>query len=103
MNIKELSLKIPILYYTSYLEETVLFVPNRFLLTIQTFLKKNIEYNYTLLSCISGVDFLSKNYRFCVVYELLSLFYNSRIRLKCFIYKDDFIESCTNIYCNGGW
>jgi NADH:ubiquinone oxidoreductase subunit C len=103
MNIKNLSLKIPVIYYTTSLESSVLFIPSYYLLIAQNYLKKNIEHNYTLLSCISGIDFLSKNYRFCVVYELLSILYNTRLRLKCFIYKSDFIESCTNIYCNGGW
>ena len=47
--------------------------------------KKHFGYQYQLLTCISGVDFLDKNYRFSVVYDLLSLTFNSRIRIKVLV------------------
>ena len=40
-------------------------------------LKNHINYQYSLLSCISGVDFLTRYYRFNVAYDLLSLTYNN--------------------------
>ena len=46
--------------------------------------KQHIGTLCTLLSCISGVDFLEKTYRFCVVYHLLSLKFNKRLNLKVF-------------------
>jgi NADH dehydrogenase (ubiquinone) Fe-S protein 3 len=38
-----------------------------------------------MLTCISGVDYPNNTYRFQVVYELLSLKFNARTRVKCFV------------------
>jgi NADH/F420H2 dehydrogenase subunit C len=66
-------------------------------------LKKHINFQYNILTCISGVDFISLNYRFCVVYELLSLSYFSRIRLKVFVNEITSIESAISVYTNADW
>lgn len=67
------------------------------------FLKNNIGFQYKLLSCISGVDLLKKSYRFIVSYELLSLTFNSRIRIKVFTEDYAFIPSIISIYRNANW
>ena len=36
-------------------------------------LKLHFGYQYQMLTCISGVDFLGKDYRFSVVYDLLNI------------------------------
>jgi NADH/F420H2 dehydrogenase subunit C len=72
--------------------------------------EKNKNYNdfmhesiYNLLTCISGVDLLGKNYRFSIVYDFLSLLYNSRLRVKIFIDEVSFVPSCMDIYINADW
>jgi NADH/F420H2 dehydrogenase subunit C len=72
-------------------------------LVLLNFLKKHIGYQFNLLSCISGVDLLGKSYRFCVVYDLLSLTFNSRIRVKVFIDEVTFIPSIVDLYINANW
>jgi len=67
------------------------------------YLKYHIGLQYNLLSCISGVDFLSKNYRFSIVYDLLSLTYNSRIRIKIFVNEITPVNSITNTFINADW
>jgi NADH/F420H2 dehydrogenase subunit C len=66
-------------------------------------LKKHINFQYNVLTCISGVDFISSGYRFGVVYELLSLSYSSRIRLKIFVNEITSVESAIAVYTNADW
>ena len=49
--------------------------------------KTSFGYQYHILSCISGVDFLGKDYRFSVVYDLLSLTFNNRLELKSLLMR----------------
>lgn len=73
------------------------------LISSLTVLKLHINYQFKQLSCISGVDLLGFKYRFCVSYELLSLSYNIKIRLKTFINEITPLMSATNIYLNSDW
>ena len=57
--------------------------PNLLLIFI-TFLKYHIHYQFEILTCISGVDYPYKLHRFKLVYELLSIRYNCRLRIKTF-------------------
>jgi len=56
-----------------------------------------------LLSCLSGVDFAFSNYRFAVVYDLISLVFNKRIRVKTFLKEGQFIDSVTSSFVNANW
>ena len=40
------------------------------------FMKHHFNYQFKMLTCISGVDYPNNAYRFQVVYELLSLKFN---------------------------
>lgn len=71
-----------------------------FLLTV---FKKHFYYQYSLLSCISGVDLLKTNHRFFVAYDLLSLVFNTRIRVKVFLDEYDSIPSVCSIFVNANW
>jgi NADH/F420H2 dehydrogenase subunit C len=56
-----------------------------------------------MLSCISGVDFLGKDYRFSVVYDLLSLTFNTRLRVKVFVNEVTSVPSCVDTFINANW
>jgi NADH dehydrogenase (ubiquinone) Fe-S protein 3 len=56
-----------------------------------------------MLSCISGVDLVSNTNRFVVVYELLSLTYNSRIRVKVFVDEKEKLRSICALFINSNW
>ncbi len=66
-------------------------------------LKAHINYQYKILTAISGVDLIGKKYRFAVVYELLSLTFNSRIRVKLFMDEISSGVSISNLYINANW
>jgi NADH:ubiquinone oxidoreductase subunit C len=67
------------------------------------FFKNNILCQFKLLTCISGVDYPANKYRFKIVYELLSIRYNSRLRIK--IYNHELVpaNSCENLFPSAGW
>jgi len=67
------------------------------------FLKLDLNYQYSLLSCISGVDFLDKIYRFLISYELLSLSFNSRFRVKMFIQEHTLAKTSVDFFINANW
>lgn len=60
-----------------------------------------------MLSCISGVDFLStkigKSFRFGVVYDLLSLTFNTRVRIKIYLNEMSVISSTMHVFINANW
>jgi NADH/F420H2 dehydrogenase subunit C len=66
-------------------------------------LKNHIGYRAELLSCISGVDFLSNVYRFGVVYDFLSLKHNTRLRVKVFVNEITPVPSIINFYQSANW
>lgn len=98
--IQDLKKIVPILAYQRFVDEHSIVVSRDTLLFSLQCLKSHIGYQYTLLTSIAGVDFLGKDYRFCVVYELLSLNFNSRIRVKTFINEVTSVPSVIDIYVN---
>jgi len=99
--INELKKIIPLIHYSS--KENVLIISNTNVLFTLNTLKFHINFQYQLLSCISGVDFLGHRYRFGIVYDLLSLTFNSRLRLKIFVNEITPILSSTSIFINANW
>ena len=83
-------------------EKSIVVSPVSLLFTL-TLLKKHISYQYKLLSCISGVDLLGKAYRFVVVYDLLSLTFNSRLKVKAFVNEITFLPSSVGTFINADW
>lgn len=99
-NLKSL---IPVVATYSFKTETTLFFTKEQILFSIFFLKNHINLKFSILSCISGVDFLTSSYRFSIVYELLSISFNIRLRLKTFLNEISPIDSITPIFKNAGW
>jgi len=99
--VDELKQIVPIIHYIS--KENTIILSNTNLLLALNCLKLHINFQYSLLSCISGVDFLGHKYRFGVVYDLLSLTFNSRVRLKVFTNEITPVLSSTAIFLNANW
>ncbi len=102
-NFESIKTIMPVLSFYNLKKENTLVVLNSNLLFCLTFLKNHIGYQYKLLSCISGVDFLLKKYRFAVIYDLLSLTYNSRLRLKIFVNEITLVPSSVSVFINANW
>jgi|TARA_A100001035_G_C27728254_1_gene475485 NADH dehydrogenase (ubiquinone) Fe-S protein 3 len=98
-----LSKILPILTYQRINDEKIIVVSHEKLHFVLKCLKLHFGYQYHLLSSISGVDFLGKDYRFSVVYDLLSLTFNSRIRVKVFVNEITPLPSAVDIFINANW
>ncbi len=67
------------------------------------FLKYHSYSQYKILSDICGIDYPEKKTRFEVVYNLLSVAYNSRITVTTFVNEITPLKSITNIHSAAGW
>jgi NADH/F420H2 dehydrogenase subunit C len=104
---KQLNLKsfnfLPISIFQNILNENILIINKSFIIPIFFFLKKHFNFQYKILTSISGVDLLNSVYRFVVVYDLLSLLYNNRLRIKIYNSEFETILSLCNIYICANW
>ncbi len=83
-------------------EYSIVLTPNNLLLCFN-FLKKHLNYNYNLLSCISGIDIISSEHRFGDIYDLLSLKYNTRIKVKLFVNEVTSVPTSITVFKNANW
>ena len=83
--------------------EWIIIILSRHVPFIFKFLQKHINTRFTLLSSIAGVDFLGKDYRFSIVYDLLSTLYVQRLRVKVFVNELTSLPSITPIFINANW
>lgn len=83
--------------------EIVLTVHPKNVYNIIYFLKNNILCQYSCLSSIAGTDYPERENRFEVAYELLSLHYNRRIRIKTFVNEITPVQSITSIFPAANW
>ena len=94
---------IPFLIFQKVNDEPIIIVSNDKLVFSLTILKRHVACCFQMLSCISGVDLANEVNRFIVVYDLISLTYNSRLRVKVFVNETTPIESMVSIYINANW
>ena len=73
------------------------------LLPVMNFLKSHTAAEYTMVSDITAVDFPTKDQRFEVVYNLLSVRYNSRIRVKTYADEATPVPSITGLFEGALW
>lgn len=70
---------------------------------ILNFLKLSTFFQYNLLTSITGVDYLDRQNRFEIIYELLSIRYNSRINVKIFTNEIMPVRSIVPIFSAATW
>nr|QYB23156.1 NADH dehydrogenase subunit 9 [Nitzschia traheaformis] len=102
-NLKNITKTLPILKIQIHQKEISLLVKNEHLIPTLIFLKNHIKYQFKILTCISGVDYPSNKYRFKVVYELLSVKYNIRLRVKVLTDELTPVESCGSVFSAASW
>ena len=94
---------VPYIIYQKYNDEISLTISVNDAYFSLKCLKNHYNYKYSILSCISGVDLLGSTYRFCVVYDLLSITHNSRLRIKTYINEITSVQSLCYLYVNANW
>ncbi len=84
-------------------EELVLVAKTNEILTLMEFLKKNSGCQFTTLVDITAVDYPSREKRFDVVYHLLSMNLNQRVRVKTQIAEGDMVPSLVGLFPSANW
>ena len=70
---------------------------------VLSFLRDDSNCQFKVLIDICGADYPRRDPRFDVVYNLLSLTQNQRIRVKVMIDEDTPVPTATNVYSAAGW
>jgi NADH dehydrogenase (ubiquinone) Fe-S protein 3 len=83
--------------------DITLIVPHTLLFQVVTFLKLHTTTQYKVLSDITVVDFPEKEKRFEVVYNFLSVSYNTRIRVKTFVNEMTALPTISSIFPCSNW
>ena len=73
------------------------------LLFVLKSLKLHTNTQYSLLTAVSGVDYPFRKRRFEVVYDLLSVKFNSRIRVKTFVDEVTPLTSAVSVFPAATW
>ncbi len=83
--------------------EAILCVPPASILRVASFLRDDSNCLFQLLVDICGVDYPERAERFEVVYNLLSLKHNHRLRVKVPVGEGAPVPSIANIFSAAGW
>ena len=94
---------LPIKNISLFNNEICFIISKKYLKFVILFLKLNTFSQYKILSSITGVDFLFNKSRFEINYDLLSIKFNNRIRIKVYTDELDLIESCESVHLSSNW
>ena len=84
-------------------DELALTVRREVLLKVLKFLRDDQNCQFKQLVDVCGVDFPEREERFEVVYNLLSLKHNQRVRVKLSAGEDTPVDSATEIFSSANW
>lgn len=84
-------------------DELILFSTSQEIISLLTFLRDDANCFFKILSDICGVDYPDREKRFEVVYNLLSIRHNHRVRVKVACNENDFIPSATSVFSAASW
>ncbi len=83
--------------------EMLLHVPLNNIPQVLLFLRDDVRCQFKVLTDICGVDYPEHPQRFSVVYNLLSVKYNNRIRVKVSAGEEDLVPTATAIFSAANW
>eukprot|EP00944_MAST-04C_sp_MAST-4C-sp1_P009431 g9431.t1 len=92
------------IYEAQYvLGELCLVIDPSSVIEVLTFLRDHTSCQYKCLMDVTAVDYPERDARFEIVYNLLSVKYNSRIRVKTSVTELQPIDSATEVFPSAGW
>jgi NADH dehydrogenase (ubiquinone) Fe-S protein 3 len=89
--------------FSVWKDELCIYVPPSGVIPVMTFLKYHTAAEYTTVSDITAVDYPTRDQRFEVVYNLLSVRHNSRIRVKTYADEASPVPSVTGLFEGALW
>jgi NADH dehydrogenase (ubiquinone) Fe-S protein 3 len=84
-------------------DELTIYICPSGVIPVFSFLKYNTSAEFTQVSTVTAADYPARRYRFEVVYNLLSVRYNSRIRVKTYADEVSPVPSITSLYDGANW
>ena len=85
------------------LNELMITIKREDILGVLKFLRDDANCQFRQLMDLCGADFPEENERFCVIYNLLSLTHNNRIRVKTWTDENTPVASATPLFSAAGW
>jgi NADH dehydrogenase (ubiquinone) Fe-S protein 3 len=89
--------------YSDTTNDISVIVPHSCIYEVILFLRDHQTTQFKILSDITAVDFPEQPLRFEVSYDLLSLRFNSRIRVKTYVNEVTPIESSEPVFSSANW
>jgi NADH dehydrogenase (ubiquinone) Fe-S protein 3 len=83
--------------------ELILIVPYTLVYQVLSFLKLHTSSQYKILADMTAVDYPEKEKRFEVVYNLLSVSFNSRIRVKTYVNEMAALPTASTLFPCANW
>ena len=84
-------------------DEVILTAKPEAICNVLQFLRYDAECQFKMLISICGVDYPDREKRFEVVYNLLSLSQNNRIRVKVNVDENELVPTASKIFSSAGW
>ena len=85
------------------LEELVIEVKRESIVRIMTFLRDDVNCQFKQLMDVCGADYPGRAQRFDVVYNLLSLSHNRRVRVKLMTDVEHPVPTVTGVFSSANW
>ncbi|PLB55352.1 NDUFS3/30 kDa subunit of NADH-ubiquinone oxidoreductase [Aspergillus steynii IBT 23096] len=89
--------------FSVWKDELALHIAPSSVIPVMSFLKNHTAAEFTQVSDITAVDYPTRDQRFEVVYNLLSVRYNSRIRVKTYADEASPVPSITGLFEGALW
>jgi NADH/F420H2 dehydrogenase subunit C len=89
--------------FSVWKDELTIYIPRAGVIPTFTFLKYHTAAEFTQISDITAVDYPTKDQRFEVVYNMLSIRHNSRLRVKTYADEATPVPSLCDLYDGANW
>ena len=89
--------------FSVWKDELTIYICPSGVIPVMSFLKYHTAAEYTMVADITAVDYPTRNNRFEVVYNLLSVRHNSRIRVKTYADEATPVPSICSLYDGANW
>ncbi|KAI1662106.1 hypothetical protein F4813DRAFT_384820 [Daldinia decipiens] len=89
--------------FSVWKDELVIYIPPAGVIPVFSFLKYNTAAEFTQMTTVTAVDFPTRDQRFEIVYNVLSVRHNARIRVKTYADEATPVPSVTPLYDGANW
>lgn len=89
--------------FSVWKDELVIYIPPAGVIPVFSFLKYNTAAEFTQVSSVTAVDFPTRDQRFEIVYNMLSVRHNARLRVKTYADEASPVPSITSLFDGANW